>query len=360
MNKPRIVNVPFEINADAVKEIDIASLQKSIQYLVSLFKEDYERLFKVQINSTNEALKLMHTANALEKLETAEGFDKHINEYKNDVESTYFVSVLADYLDRKASYIGLEPDIEGHSKAPDIRIMFDKTAFYIECKNPKKDILKGLKEEQATMFNALFQVAYENSCNLTIAYKEPLSDDELAELNDFLKKRLKHVTGEGTILLTDDIEVSVTNFGNRNDDIGEQYFQFIVENRYSERNLICLFTRNGTPIAFVKNSISVIDNIESQLKKCKNKVPDSSPLVLAIQSEYLIGHSHKNMKMISNLFKPNKFTSINGILLTNWSYGIKNIINHEFIYINNPYAKNPIIDFERLFRKESDGVVYEK
>lgn len=360
MNKPRIVNIPFKINADAVSEIDTVSLQKSLQCLVSLFKEDYERLFPVQIKSTNDALKLIHTANALEKLKTKEGFEKHISEYKNNVESTYFVSVLADYLDRKTSNIALEPDIEGHAKAPDIKSVLDNSVFYIECKNPKKDILKGLKEEQTPMFNALFQVVHENSCNLTITYKEPLSDDDLAGLNVFLKKRLKDVTGEGTILLTDEIEVSVTNVGNRNNDIGDQYLQFIVENRYSERNLICLFTRTGTSVAFVKNGISVIDNIESQLKKCKNKVPGSFPLVLAIQSEYLVGHSHSNMKKISNLFKPNKFTSINGILLVNWSYDIECIIKHEFIYINNPYAKNPIVDFERLFRQESNGVVYAK
>lgn len=356
----RIVNIPFKINEDVVREINVSSLQKSLQYLVSLFKEDYEGIFPVRIGSTNEALKLIHTANSLERLKKKEGFDKHISEYKNDIESTYFVSVLAEYLDSKTSSIALEPSIEGHAKAPDIRTILDKTVIYIECKNPKKDILKGLKEEQAPMFDALFQVVHENSCNLTITYKEPLSGNDLSKLIDFLKKRLTEVTGEGSILLTDDIEVSVTNVGNRNDDIGEHYFQTIVENRHSERNLICFFTRNGTPIAFVKNGISVIDNIESQLKKCKKKVPDSCPLILAIQSEYLVGHSHNNMKKISTLFKPDKFTSINGILLVNWSYDIEGMAKHEFYYINNPYAKNPIVDFERLFRECGNGVAYAK
>lgn len=227
MDKPRIVNVPFKINADVAKEIDIALLEKSLRYLVTLFKDNYEKLFLVQIDSTNGALKLIHIASSLEKLESKEGFDRHINEYKNDVESTYFVTVLADYLDNKTANIVLEPDIDGHSKAPDIKSMLDKAPFYIECKNPKKDILKGLKEEQIPMFNALYQVAHDNYCNLTIEYNKPLSADDLAELNKLLTKRLKSVTGEGTILLTEDIEVSVTNVGRRNKDIGEQYFQLI-------------------------------------------------------------------------------------------------------------------------------------
>lgn len=252
MNTPRIVNVPLEINAEVVKDINISLLQTSLQYLVALFKDDYEKLFPVQINSTNEALRVIHTASSLEKLESKGGFDRHINEYKNDVESTYFVTVLAEYLDNKTPDIVLEPDIKDHAKAPDIKSIFDETPFYIECKNPKKDILKGLKEEQAPMFNALYQVAHDNLCDLTIAYNKPLSADDLEELNELLTKRLKHVTGEGTILLTEDIEVSVTNVGRRNEDVGEQYFQFIVENRYSERNLICFFTKKGTPIAFVK------------------------------------------------------------------------------------------------------------
>ena len=360
MNHNNVINVPLKIQSDVLNDFDLKFLKERLQYLVALFKQDYSRIFPLSVSSHSEAFQLIHTSLSLEKLKERKGFNKHIVEYRNDRDSAYFVTVLADYLDNHSMVLELEPSFDGHLKFPDIKIEFDGKPISIECKNPKKDILTGLEEEQLPMFEALYNVVKDHLCNLTVSYETPLAKDKLKEINKILYKKLKTVTGEGTVWSSDEVEISVTNVGKSSKDIGNQYLQFVVENRYSERNLICLFSRNGIPISFVKKGISVIDNIRSQLKKCSKKVPENQPLVLAIQSEYLTGHINLNNNLISKLFQPNRFTSVNGILLLNWVYSFENMIEHQFVYINNPYAKNPVTDFERLFRKENNTVLYAK
>ncbi len=358
MSDQKLLKVSTEINPQLATLIDIDYLRARIQFLVGLFALEYENLFPLKIDDELTLLPLIHTSSALEKLSSGKGFNEHVREYKNDFESTYFVTVLADFLSSQTQDLELEPTIDGHSKCPDIKIEFDGKPLFIECKNPKKSILEGLREEQLPMYEAFYHILESYKCNLTIEYESPIVGDELTDLCTYIKSKLQSVTGEGTILSSDGLEVSVTAVGQTNLDIGDKYIQFMVENRYSERNLHCLFSRNGKPIAFVKSSISVIDNVLAQLKKCSNKVPKDKPLVLAIQSEYLTGHVRKNMSLIAQLFQPKKFTSVNGILLVNWSYSIENLIEPEFVYINNPYARNSINDFERLFRMKDGNILY--
>ena len=86
------------------------------------------------------------------------------------------------------------------------------------------------------------------------------------------------------------------------------------------------------------------------MKRSRKKVPGNTPLIVAIQSDYMTGHIRENMNKISQLFQPRKYTTFNGILLMNWSYNFRDLISFQFNYVNNPYAKNPLKDIERLFR----------
>ncbi|MGL6403668.1 hypothetical protein ACSZM0_15295 [Aeromonas hydrophila] len=353
MEDKKLIELPITINEEILNYLDIQQLRTSIKSLATLFKMDYQNHFPLNISTIAEALHLIHAGTSLNKLNIVAGFDKHIKEYTNDKDSTYFVTVMADYLYSLTEELELEPSFDKHPKCPDIKIIFDSKPLYIECKNPKKDIVSGLSFEQKPMYDRLSHIIKAFPCNLSITYENPLSTDELTDLAVILAERLESATGEGTIYNRDGIEVGVTNLGGLSSNVGEMDFALILENKYSERNLINIITKNGIAMSFIKKGVSVRKNIERQMKNCSKKVPYSESIVLAIQSEYLTGHIRDNIKMISQLFQPNKFTSISGVLLSNWNYDIDCIIKHNFIYINNPFARNSIKDFDRLFRPDN-------
>ena len=97
----------------------------------------------MKIDNESELLFLIHLSRSLENLANYRGFVEHVNEFSIDKDSTYFVTTLADYLTSRSKTIELEPVISNHPKQADIRIDFDETELFIECKNPKKDILTG-------------------------------------------------------------------------------------------------------------------------------------------------------------------------------------------------------------------------
>lgn len=360
MNSQDKGKLSLRIEDSILNELDSSKLEVALQALAEVFKKDYEKYFSVDISSVNEALYLTHLGLAMSRIGFVDGFEKHIKEYRNDVNSTHFVTVLADYLLPLTDSLELEPSFDLHPKCPDIKIQFNGRPLYIECKNPKKNILDDLKEEQQYMYKALSDVVLKHPCNLTVTYDERISEKELTKLVAILKERLESVSGEGNIYDNSGVQVAVTSVGKLGADIGEESFSFILEDRHSERNLINIISINGVAISFVKRSISVLDNITSQFKKCTNKVPKTESLILAIQSEYLTGHPRENSRIISGLFQPKKFTSINGVLLSSWDYSAENEIENSFIYINNPYARNPVSDFERLFRKDAETTLYAK
>lgn len=350
MNQEKQVNVPFQIKEDLIHYIPPSEVRKRIQYLVNLFKDKYEKLFPTKISDETTLLFLMHLSYSLENLSQCAGFDRHLVEFNNDVESTYFVTVIANYLLSMSQDVEIEPKVEGMSKQADIRIDLDGIDFYIECKNPKKDVLTALRVEQEPMYEVL-KDRISKPCDVFIAYNEPLSGEQLEQIGSFLESRLPKVTGEGTIFNRDSIEISVTNIRDSIEDIGEVQTLFILENRYAERHPIHLINRNGIAIGFTKKNLSVIDSVEQQLKKSRRKVPNAAPLIVAVQSEYITGSISSSLREISSLFQPAKYTSFNGVLLANWRYNFQSLIDMDFHYVNNPYSKNPVLDIERLFRK---------
>lgn len=326
------------------------TIREKIQHLVGLFKQHYETLFSVEIDEIT-FLFLSHLSLALEALQDCDGFDAHLKEFRNDVDSTYLVTTLAAYLSPRVQQITLEPETPSTSKRADIKVELEtgRTIFF-ECKNPKKEVLTQLRGEQEPMYEAL-KGRVSRPCDVFLSYKETLTDDELARLGQFLEERLPLVTGEGTILDRDGIKIEVTNIRDSFQDIGEVQVQLVLENYHAnERNPVNMINRDGVAIGFTKRGVSVISNLEQQLKASRRKVPREAPFVLAIHSDYLTGTLDDNLRAISSLFQPRKHTSFNGVLLMRWSYNFRDLIDHEFHYVNNPYARNPVADLAGLFR----------
>lgn len=350
----RRVEVPIQVTGQLVEVVTEQVIRERIQHLVGLFKQDYERLFPTQIDEAT-FLYLAHLSFALASLEGCDGFDAHLAEFKNDVDSTYLVTTLASHLRPRVRELRLEPETPSMSKRADVKIILqDGRELFFECKNPKKEILSQLRDEQEPMYEALKE-CISRPCDVSITYEESLTETELARLGRFLKERLPLVTGEGTILDRDGLMVEVTNVRDSFQDIGEIQAQMILDNYHAnERNPVNIINRNGVAIMFVKRGVSVIKNVEQQFKASRNKVPRDAPLILVIQSDYLTGPLDENIRAISSLFQPGKHTSFNGVLLVRWSYNLRDLIDHEFHYVNNPYARKPIADLAALFHPCSD------
>jgi len=93
----RSVEVPIKVSKELLEVVPEPTIRERIQHLVGLFRYDYEKLFPTQIDEA-AFLYLAHLSLSLETLNSCEGFDAHLAQFKNDVDSTYLVTTLASYL----------------------------------------------------------------------------------------------------------------------------------------------------------------------------------------------------------------------------------------------------------------------
>lgn len=355
MEEQRRVDVPLKVTPELLKAVPEHLIRERIQYLVALFKQEYEKLFPTDIDEI-QFLRLAHLSYSLESLQKCAGFDLHISEFKNDVDSTRFVTTLPSYLRNRTQCLELEPKNPLNGKRADIKVLLEAGAeLFVECKHPTKEIHSQLRTEQEPMYEVL-KSHISRPCDVSVIYEESLKGSDLARLGQFIEERLPQVSGEGTILNHEGVKVDITNIRESFEDIGDIQLQMILNDYHAnERNPINIINRNGVAISFIKRGISVLDNVEQQLKASRNKAPQETPMILAIRSDYLTGPLDENINGISAMFQPNKYTSFNGILLMRWSYNFQDLIEHEFQYINNPYARNPVTDLSGLFRHDSSS-----
>ncbi len=349
MNKlPKEIEI--QINSAIISKFPKELASHYIKFLIKIFRGKYAEYFPVQIKNEAELLYLIHLGRALESLENCSGFSEHIKEYNNNVDSSYFVTVVADYLKSISTKIELEPSVEGVSKKADILARIQDSDIYFECKDPKHDILAYYSKEHEEMYSALCS-SIEIPCDVSVSYSQKLSQNELVELGLFIKRKLPKITGEGTILDDDGIKVEITSLKKEFINIGDIKITRFWEN-YQEKALYpgSVINRNGIPIAFFRTDVNAFNNIEEQIRNSKNKVPKNKPLVAVIHSIGIPGKLSDNVKFVSSLFNENKYTSFNGVLFVKYCYNFEKIIEYELQYVNNPFATNQIPNLTQLFR----------
>lgn len=343
----------LEIKEDLLEGLPREEIGQRFKYLLTLFGESYSEYFPVQISDHATLFKLTHMSFALERLAKAPGFNIHLQEYRNDVTSTYLVLVLADYLATRAAAIELEPPASDSSKRADVAAVMNGIKVYFECKSPQKEVLEELRVEQEPMYE-LLRPYISRPCDVFISYRKPLSETDILQLGTFLRDRLPKVTAEGTIINQDDLRVEVTNPRESFNDIGDIQVQLILEDyNTKERNPVNMINRGGIPIAFAKRGVSVMTNLESQLRASRRKAASDAPLVVVVRSDYLTGSLDENIRAISRFFQPSKNTSFNGVLLVRWEYEARQLLHYEFTYVNNPYARNPVQGLATFFPREA-------
>jgi hypothetical protein len=323
---------------------------KHIEFLIKIFKLDYKKYFPVQISDESTLLYLIHLSRSLERLKDCDGFDKHINEFRNGVDSTYFVTIIADYLFSQCSNLILEPSSDEVKKKADILATINGHDIYFECKNPKQNILSPIGKEHEEMYASLSK-SINKPCDVSITYSESLTPQQLIELGDFLKVKLPLVTGEGKILNYQGVKVEVTNVREQFIDIGDIRITRLWDN-YHEKALHpgSAINRNGIAMMFFKTNVNAFKNIESQIKNSKNKVSKDKPLIAVIHAEGIPGKLVDNIDFVNSLFNEKKYTSFNGVLFVRHCYSFQKLIEHEFHYINNPYSRNQLPQLSQMFK----------
>ena len=340
--------LPIQINADLVSKYSKDLLVKHFKFLAHTFKRDYQKYFPLKITDESDLLYLIHLSRSLEALKDCVGFTDHIKEYKNDIDSTYLVTTLASYLLSRKSKLTLEPVSANISKKADILAIIDNQEVYFECKNPKTDILAPIVKEHEKFYEELHTSIFK-PCDVFITYNE-LDDKQIQDLKDFLKKKIPFITGEGEILNRNGVKVEIINVRDKFTDIGSVKLSMLLEN-YMEKALMptTLINRNGVALGFTKNNVNAYKNIESQIKNSKNKVSKDKPLIAVINSEGLPGKFSDNVSFVNTLFNETKNTSFTGILFIRWQYSFEKLIEYEFTYINNPFARNQLSGISQLF-----------
>lgn len=344
------VNVPIKYAEDVRATFGEKFVRGVVQRLVTLFKDEYPRSLPTEIDM-HAFLQLRHMDIALAELADCDGFEQHLAEFHNDVESTYLVTIVAHRLLSRVSELQLEPVIAGTGKRGDIRIVSaDGEEVWIECKLPRASFPEHLIEENRVTYEALRESVV-RPCDITISSNVALSDESVQEVAAFLKRTLPFVTAEGTLLDVDGIKIDVTAVRSTWQDIGEVEIAMPLENEFTNsRDAITIHKRDGIGMAFCRTGLSKTKSVERQIASSRGQAPDGMPFILAISSAHLLGALQSNLAEISSLFNPGKNTSVNGIALVDWHYSLHEPIVDKYQLVQNPCAKATANSIPALFR----------
>lgn len=306
--------------------------------------------------SDTEIFRLDYLNTALEIIKNCEGFQEHIAEYKNDPESTFFVSVIADMLIGHGLIVKLEPTIPMQKKKPDIYAVQNPSGLgvYFECKQPKESTL-SLLPEQRIMFEGIEDVI-SNEYSLAMFYERTLTIKEIEEMRILIKEsfmRDKNIC-ENRIIISDNklgVKLLISGTSSNIAKNGSIEFagipNFSDEKGYSNANGI---NRYGKNVVFYKYYSK--NTIDSQLKNSVGKVPEGTPYVICIDCSDSRFDFSKCSEYILRRFSLGDYKSFSGVLLidhgvtTDGNYGVSSY------FVENKYSKYPL-PFLRKFFTES-------
>jgi hypothetical protein len=331
---------PLLFSPEVIRVVSRSRLVR-LEFLTSLFDKNYKKYFPFKIPDVNLALPLIHLSEALQSLSSSEGFLRHIEEYKNNVDSTYFVTTLAAYFQVHGYSIVLEPEDNNAGGKADICIKDSISIVDVECKYPRKDATRELLPEVRAIDRTLRKYVT-RPCHLFITYQNSLDAQALEKLGEFLSKRLSAVTAEGNIYHDKDVKIDVTKLLHEFEDKDIEV-SLVLENFQTKSfHPTWIINRQGVGIGYAKTGVSGISSVLKQLKNSRHKVQSDRPFLVAIQSDSFVGERQENERALASTFQPQKNTRISGVVLVRWHYSIENGIEFVFDYISNPYARIPL------------------
>lgn len=341
------------VNAEILKSanISIDDLQEHLIELKSILGEKLELVVSPEINNLPALQSLVSLSQCLRKLKQCEGFDKHIKNYtKKQLQSSYFVAVIASYLFDKVDSIILEPPITATKRASDILANLREEQVYLECK--RIDTAQfDYSVEHEHMFSTLS--GYINAPHqIDITYKKSLSDEELHGLGATLQKRINQITGDGTIIHNANLKVGVQ--------IRKAYagkgIAIILVPTMKDLHTNCyypghVYGRDGKTLSLCGPEVDFTRVLKDKIRKSRHQSPPDSPYILVIDGNNMLGDLSENISALELAFQPTTNTRFSAaILVTYYPRLDTSYLDFNFYLVTNPFAKFPISEeFKRLF-----------
>jgi hypothetical protein len=331
----------FTIGPAVAKEIGFPELERHLQHLVSLFRERSNKILPLKVLHPPQAHHLILLSQKLEAVEGCQGFDQHLRLYQQRPEAALFVASLAGLVVSRGGVVTFEPTTTNGRKA-DLAVTLGSDEAIVECKAPMEGALLKARSEHVRMFDVLAEYV-EHHYHLRINYRRSLDLSEIEELGRIIKDRLPHVTEDGVIFASPELEVSV----HRGVDRAPKGIHFILSMSGSQPpdNAVLpghAIVRGGKNLAFNGPVIDSTRLLRDRIRKARKQAPLDRPFVVAISKRLLFGDPHSNLAAVQSEFTPKKYRHITGVLFAefNWSFGGKEDVRLE--YIPNSFASFPL------------------
>jgi len=352
------------VSAEILKSINISV--KELQYHLIELKLILGRRFGSVVPTNIDSVPILQwvigLSKRLQKLKKCDGFDSHIRTYtKKQLQSSYFVTVIASYLFDKVDNIILEPPITGRIKKPDILANFRGEQVYLECKhsNDSKFDYSRQHEHIFSILRDYIDVPHQ----ISIRYKKPFSDEELHELGGTLRERVKLVTGDGRIINNPDLEVQVImrEANEAHWDKKIHVIMTIIETDLSDN---CsypghVYCKDGITLSLSGPQVDYAKVLREKIRRSRSQSPQDRPYILMIDGNSMLGDLTKNIRTLSTAFQPNINTRFSAAALVTCHQRLgldTSDLNLKFNLVSNPFAKFPISkEFELLFHTSSMG-----
>lgn len=303
------------------------------QYFHRLIPSNRDYLYEI------EFFKYYYLASALNNLKSSKGFQIHIQEYNNNPDTAFFVTLIADILLAHNLKVTLEPDIPGHPKKPDIYAEQNEVGIYFECKNPIDPDQGKLLREQQKIFDYLSDII-SNDYSLACFYEQDLTDAELAELRLLLENSLSsdsNIYEDKILLESEQLKVKIIVSGVTKNIEKDSVFAItglpVFNTGYCYVNGINHYGKN---IVFYKKSSK--NTIRGQIKNSYNKVPKSMPYIVVINLSGPRFDPEHYTEMVAERFNRKDDTSISGILFIQHSFDEEGNMVVNMKCVHNPNA----------------------
>ncbi len=324
--------------------ISLDQLQESANYLGRVLGARARNIIPDRINDVLTLGWIINLSDSLKKLQDLEGFEKHIGRYtKSQIQSTYFVTVLATYiLDKRVDGVALEPQVPGTGKKSDILVRLQGEEVYLECKTVHTDQFNYAEEHNHIL--SILQNYIKIPHQVDIRYRKSLSDLELHGLGKTLEQRLAQVKGNGKIVDNENIEVGVQ--------VREEYQaqtpKIVLWGHSENLHEKCIYPLhcygiNGHTISIAGPKVDYSEILRSKIRKSRRQSPDDNPYVLSINGNLMLGSLTENIRAVSSAFQPQMNTRFSAAILATFYQPLARPgIDYKFYFVSNPFAKFPV------------------
>ena len=350
------------VSAEILKSINI-SVEELRYHLVELkliLGARFGLVVPTNIDTVPTLQWVIGLSQRLQKLKQCDGFDRHIRTYaKKQLQSSYFVTVIASYFLDKVDSIILEPPITGRIKKPDILANFRGEHVYLECKHSddSKFDYSGEHEHMFSILRDYINVPHQ----ISIRYKKPFLDEALHELGETLRERVNLVTGDGRIINNPDLEVQVITREAHEAHWDKKIYVImsIIEIDLSDN---CsypghVYCRDGITLSLSGPQVDYTKVLREKIRRSRSQSPQDRPYILMIDGNSMLGDLTENIRALSTAFQPKTNTRFSAAALVTYHPRLDTSdLDLKFNLVSNPFAKFPTSkEFELLFHISSTG-----